>query len=141
MIRLRAYMIDGKHTLLALFYWFLISSAVLLTFFTVAGLLLSWLSVFLSQPQMNALDHVPLPLSYLIIALGVYTGVGAVVLWVAMWVYWMALERSRFSVRAAWFFELLLLMHYGALIYAIAVLKAGRIRRATSHRAVAEGTM
>lgn len=76
----------------------------------------------------NFLQWLPFPVAVAVIAWGVYTGIGSVVLWIAMWCYWAGMERSSFGARAGWFFALLFGMHLGALIYAIYIWKKGILK-------------
>jgi hypothetical protein len=64
-----------------------------------------------------------------LIALRVYTGVGVVCLWFAMWAYWAGFQKSQ---RVGWFLVLLLGMHYGAMLYALYVWKKRQIKRIPS---------
>jgi len=56
---------------------------------------------------------------------GAYAGIGAVCLYMTMWIYWIAVERSSALARIGWFLALLFGLHYGALIYAIIIWRKG----------------
>ena len=53
--------------------------------------------------------------------LGAYAAVGGVCLYITMWGYWIAVERSSVGVRIGWLLALLFGIHYGALAYAMYV--------------------
>jgi hypothetical protein len=63
----------------------------------------------------------PLVLPLLVVLF--YTALGAFSLYMLMWVYWAAVERSSVAARIGWFLVLLLGLHYGAIIYAFVVWK------------------
>ncbi|HEU5458155.1 MAG TPA: hypothetical protein VFU68_06015 [Terracidiphilus sp.] len=69
------------------------------------------------------LKSLPSPLMTFLDICGVYAAFGAFCLYMAMWVYWIAVERSPVLARVAWLLALIFLLPYGALIYAIAVWK------------------
>jgi hypothetical protein len=55
--------------------------------------------------------------------LGAYAAFGAVCLYIAMWGYWILVERSSAGIRIGWLLALLFGVHYGALAYAVYVWK------------------
>ena len=124
----RIYLINGEHRIPWLFVWFLRSVVISLAAFTLIGLTL-W--IIIGEPDHNLLDGLPGFVSILFGVWGLYTGAGAMILWIAMWIYWARIERS--SGRLGWFLVLLIGMYYGALIYAIYLWTTGRIKSATSH--------
>lgn len=83
--------------------------------------------ILLGIQGMSALLHVdvfamiPRPVLTVLDVLGAYAGLGAIALYVTMWVYWIAVERSSIFVRIGWLLALLFLLVYGALIYACVV--------------------
>jgi hypothetical protein len=125
----RTYLINGEHQIPWLFVWFLKSVVISLTAITLMGVAV-WL--IWREPDHNFLDGLPGFVSILLGVWGVYTGAGAMALWIALWIYWARIERS--SARVGWFLTLLNGMHYGALIYAIYLWMTGRIKSATSHK-------
>jgi hypothetical protein len=120
----RIYLINGEHQIPWLFVWFVKSAVISSTAFTLVGITL-WITI--GEPDHNLLDGLP----GFVGVWGVYTGAGAMLLWIVMWIYWARIERS--SARVGWFLVLLVGTYYGALIYAIYVWKMGRIKSATSH--------
>jgi hypothetical protein len=125
----RTYLINGEHQIPWLFVWFLKSVVISLTAITLMGVAV-WL--IWGEPDHNLLDGLPGFVSILLGVWGVYTGAGAMALWIAMWIYWARIERS--SARVGWFLTLLIGTYYGALIYAIYLWMTGRIKSATSHK-------
>ena len=130
------YLVNGKHRIARPFLWFLVSTAISLLVMTLLSIVAA---MILGDSDVNLLGTLPRFAAILLVIWGVYTGIGVVVLWIAMWVYWVAEERSTFSVRAAWFFALLLGMYYGALAYAIYLWRQGHIKPVASHLRL-EGT-
>lgn len=63
----------------------------------------------------------PGPLTSLLDWCGAYGGIGAICLYMTMWIYWIAVERSPIIARIAWFLVLLFGLMFGALIYALVV--------------------
>jgi hypothetical protein len=61
------------------------------------------------------------PLRLLLNVSGAYGGLGGICLYVTMWVYWISVDRSSIWTRIGWLLALLLLLPYGALIYAVVV--------------------
>jgi hypothetical protein len=54
---------------------------------------------------------------------GAYAAIGSFCLWMTMWIYWIAIERSSVFVRIGWLLALLFGLVYGALFYAFIVWK------------------
>jgi hypothetical protein len=52
---------------------------------------------------------------------GAYAAIGGICLYVTMWVYWIAVERSSVLTRIVWLLALLIGLPYGAMIYAYVV--------------------
>jgi len=88
------------------------------------------------EPDHNLLDALPVSVSILFGIWGVYTGIGALLLSIAMWIYWARYERSSRGVRARWFLALLLGMYYGALIYEFYIWRKGVIKNVTASPAM-----
>ena len=74
------------------------------------------------------LKSLPSPLMTFLDICGAYAGFGGICLYMTMWVYWIAVERSPIMTRIAWLLALLFLLPYGALIYAIVVWRSGVTR-------------
>ena len=112
------YVIKGKHTIPSFLYlavasWVVVFggvSVILLARWSMSNLTHADLFQMLPGPVMNGLD-----------ILGAYAALGAFALYLTMWVYWIAAERSSLLVRIGWFAVLLLLPLFGALIYACTV--------------------
>jgi hypothetical protein len=102
------------------------SWAISLALFTLFGISI-WM--ILGEPDHNLLDAFPPVISTLFGIWGLYTGIGAMALWITMWVYWATVERRSAQTRAVWFVALLFGMYYGALIYALILWRGGAIRR------------
>ncbi|MFP5236318.1 MAG: hypothetical protein ACLGSD_10475 [Acidobacteriota bacterium] len=138
---MRPYLVNDKHLIPGVVIWFFYSVALSIAAFTIASASLSIYGAFAHSPGINLLDLVPKFVSYLFVGWGVYTGVGAVFLWGAAWVYWVALDRSNAGMRIMWFFLLLIGMFYGALFYTFYLWGSERIKRAPSQGAVGRSTM
>ena len=106
--------------------WLLLPAAVSLTVIMAFSLIASL--VLGPSSDFNFLEWLPRPVYVAVLAWGIYTGIGAVALWFAMWVYWGFMERSSYLVRAMWFFVLLLGMHLGALAYLLYLWIKGILR-------------
>jgi hypothetical protein len=126
------YFSHDSHPVPSLVIWASASWMVSLTALTVISVVLCMI-YGPSNPDVNILRMLPVPIAYLVIVWGVYTGFGAVGLWIGMWIYWAKLEKSPFRVRAGWFTLLMLGMHYGALIYAIYVWRKGIFQAPAPH--------
>lgn len=126
-----SYVVHGKWRVPPLLLWIVASWAVSLVALTGIGITIRLIWGALDA---NLIDSFP---GYVIATLGLwatYTGLGALFVWVAMWIYWVQVERSSYIVRTGWFLILLLGMQYGAFVYALYLWNAGRIKAATSHR-------
>jgi len=119
------YVLSGKYPIPAFLVWLIASWAISLAAFTLFGIGV-W--VFWGQPDHNLLDVAPRFVSVFFGVWGVYTGIGAMLLWIAMWIYWARVERSSGGNRAGWFLALLFGMYYGALIYTFCVWRKGAIK-------------
>jgi hypothetical protein len=82
---------------------------------TLVGLVL-WL--LYATLHLDVIRELPRPLSIFLGLCGAYAGLGAICLYVTMWVYWIAVQRSPLSARIGWLLALLFGVHYGALLYA-----------------------
>jgi hypothetical protein len=109
--------------------WALLPAAISLALLSTVSLVLS--IVLGPSSDFNFLQWLPQPLALVVIVWGVYTGIGSVALWFAMWIYWGTMERSSLSSRVGWFCALLFGMHYAALIYAFNIWKKGILRVVT----------
>jgi hypothetical protein len=129
----RIYLLNDKYPIPGYLLWIFASWAISLAVFTAMGIAV-WM--IWGEPDHNLLDAYPGYISMMLGIWGVYTGVGAMLLWIAMWIYWARIEKSSLSVRTGCFLVLLFGMHYGALVYAFYLWKAGRIKTVTSHPVV-----
>jgi len=118
----RRYILNDKYPIPTALVWLMASGGISLALVTGLGLGV-W--IFLGEPDHNLLDAFPEFVSVLLGVWGVYTGFGAMLIWIAMWVYWVAVERT--SSRVAWFLVLFFGAYYGALIYAFVLWKKGAI--------------
>ncbi len=87
-----------------------------------------WLSIWANMhidDWFRSLPGLPSALVFLCIA---YSLLGAVGLYVTMWIYWVAVERSSIPSRIAWLLALLFGLHIGAMIYALVVWKRDIIK-------------
>ena len=111
------YVIKGKHTIPGFLRSAIVSWMIALTFISIVAIAY-WIG--------DAITHVdlvratPWPVRSILDMCGAYAGLSSICLYVTMWIYWIAIERSHFWVRIGWLFLLLLGLHYGALIYAFA---------------------
>ena len=91
------------------------------------------LSIILGpSSDFNILEFLPQPVAIGVVVWGVYAGFCAVVLWVAMWMYWAAIERSSYGIRVGWFLVLLFGMPLGSMAYAVYLWKKGKLKVVTS---------
>jgi hypothetical protein len=119
------YVLGGTNRIPTVLVWLIASWAISLAAFTLLGITV-W--IIRGQPDHNLLDGFPSFVSVLLGVWGGYTGIGAMLLWIAMWMYWARLERSSAGVRTGWFLALLFGMYYGALIYAFCVWWTGALK-------------
>ena len=116
------YVLNDKHTLPGFLFLAIASWVIVLTGVS-AVLLVDWgLSATM---HFQLLKSLPGPLMVLLDLCGAYAGIGAICLYVTMWVYWIAAERSPFLIRIAWLSALLLGLPFGALAYALVVWRKG----------------
>jgi hypothetical protein len=66
----------------------------------------------------DLLNALPEPLRILLDVCGAYAGISALCLYITMWIYWIAVQRSPIGTRIGWLLALILGVHYGVLIYA-----------------------
>ena len=126
----RSYLLNNKYPMPGFLAWYLASSGLSLAVFTAMGIGV-WM--IWGEPDHNLLDAFPGFVTILFGIWGAYTGIASMSLWIAAWLYLLAVDNSSYGARAGWFLVLLFGMHYGALIYAIYLWKTGRIKAATSH--------
>lgn len=126
----RIYLVNDQYRIPGILVWLIASWVISLVAITVAGVAV-WM--IWGEPKHNLLEALPGFITVLLGVWGVYTGLGAMVVWIAMWIYWSVMDRSSFSARAGWFLVLLLGTYYGALIYALYLWWTGCIKAATSH--------
>jgi hypothetical protein len=119
------YILNDQHPIPAFLVWLIASWATSLAAFTGFAIAV-W--VIWGNPDHNLLDAFPGVVSILFGVWGVYTGAGALLLWVTMWVYWGVFERRSFGTRMGWFFTLLFGVYYGALLYAFVLWRKGAVR-------------
>ena len=81
----RTYLLNDRYPIPAALLWLITSWAISLFAFTVLGLGV-WM--ILGEPKHNLLDAFPGFVSILFGIWGVYTGIGAMLLWIAMWPPW-----------------------------------------------------
>jgi hypothetical protein len=111
------YLIKGKYTIPGFLYWAVASWAVALTFLTILGLA-GW--AYELSAHVEVLREMPSWVRALLDICGAYAAIGAICLYMSMWIYWIAVERASWLVRIGWLLALLLGLHYGALVYAFA---------------------
>jgi hypothetical protein len=119
------YVLKDKHTLprfvvVAVGSWVITLGAVTIV------LLAVW--AVSASSHLDVLNVLPRWLTLALDLCGAYAGLGSICLYVTMWVYWIAVQRTPLGARVGWFFALLLLLHYGAMVYALSVWRTG-IRR------------
>ncbi len=119
---MRQYMLKNKQTIPGFIVVAVASWAIALAAITAIGIIL-W--IVSSWMHFDPLAAMPKPLSLLLGLCGAYAALGSICLWVAMWVYWIAVERSSTVVRIGWFLALLFGLHYGAMFYAYRVWSRG----------------
>ena len=112
------YIVKDKHTLprfvvLAVGSWVIALGAI-----TIVGIAV-WLVD--STLRFDVLNALPRWLSFTLGLCGAYAALGAICLYVTMWVYWIAVQRGPLGARIGWFVALLFGVHYGAMIYAMRV--------------------
>ena len=116
------YVLKNKHTLPGFLFKAVASWVIVLAGVTII-LLADWgISV---TTHFQLLKSLPGPLVALLDLFGAYAGIGAICLYVTMWVYWIAVERSPILTRIAWLLALVFGLPFGALIYAVVVWKKG----------------
>jgi hypothetical protein len=116
------YVLRNKYTLPGFLFRAVASWVIALAGMTIVLLLCWGISAI---TNLKLLDLLPGPLVVFLDICGAYAGIGAICLYVTMWIYWIAVERSSVLARIGWFFALLFGLHYGALIYAFIVWRKG----------------
>ena len=111
----RYYVLNDKHTLPQFVFVAVASWVFALGAMTIVGLII-WLVDATSQ--VDVLKAMPRSLNLVLGLCGAYAALGAICLYVTMWIYWIAVQRSPLTARIGWFLALLLGLHYGALFYA-----------------------
>lgn len=119
------YIIRDKHTIPGFLFMAVASWVIVLTGVTIV-LLVDW--SFAATLHFQFLRSLPGPLMAFLDLCGAYAGIGAICLYMTMWVYWIGVERSPILTRIAWLLALLVGLPFGALIYAIVVWRGG-VRR------------
>jgi hypothetical protein len=119
---MRQYVLRNKQTVPRFIVVAVASWAIALAAITLGGIAIWIISSWL---HIDSLAATPRPVVVLLDICGAYAGLGSVCLWVAMWIYWIAVERSSVGVRIGWFLALLFGLHYGALFYAYRVWRTG----------------
>ena len=119
------YVLKNKYTLPSFLFKAVASWVIALAGMTIVLLFYWSISTIVS---FKVLDLLPGPITVLLDICGAYAGIGAICLYVTMWVYWIAVERSSVLSRIGWLLALLFGLHYGALIYAIVVWRKGVIK-------------
>jgi hypothetical protein len=71
----------------------------------------------------DLLAGLPWPISALLFACYGYAMIGSFCIYMAMWIYWAAVERSSIVVRIGWFLALTCGLILGSFIYALVVWK------------------
>lgn len=121
----RVYAVRGRHAIPRLLVWIVVPAAISVVLIT----LLSLLGIaFFGPGDESIFAQLPYPFSIPLAIWGIYTGIGAIGLWFAMWVYWAKLDRSPLLIRLGWFCIMVFGLYYGALIYAIHIWRKGDIR-------------
>jgi hypothetical protein len=114
----RYYVVGGKFVIPNIVFWAVASWVIALITITIIGFGVTFLW---SKAGFDILKALPQPLSILLGLAGAYAALGAICLYVTMWVYWIAVERSPLPIRAGWLIALLVGLAYGALLYAVYV--------------------
>jgi hypothetical protein len=113
------YLVKNKYSIpgfvfVAIASWVVVLAGVLI--------LLSLIWVYISATgHREIFDSLSWPFRAFLGLSGAYAAVGAICLYVTMWVYWIAVERSSISARIGWLLALLFGLYVGALVYAIVV--------------------
>jgi hypothetical protein len=82
-------------------------------------LLLDW--ILAGATHFQLLRSLPGPLMVVLDICGAYAAIGGFCLYITMWIYWVAVERTPLLTRIGWFVVLLCGLPWGALIYALFV--------------------
>jgi hypothetical protein len=112
------YILKNKHTIPG-FLFKAVASWVIVVAGVSIVLLMDW--AISAMTHFELVKSLPSPLMTFLDICGAYAGFGGICLYMTMWVYWIAVERSSIMTRIAWLLALLFLLPYGALIYAIVV--------------------
>jgi fructose-specific phosphotransferase system IIC component len=110
-----------------------LSFAIALLGITAIGLILWALS---GSDVSDILQNLPKPLSILFGLCGAYAAIGGLFLYVLMWIYLIAFDRTSPLARVGWVFALIFTLQYGALLYYFVVLT--RIKPVSENLALAE---
>lgn len=116
------YILKDKHTLPGFLFRAVASWVIVLAGVSIV-LLVDW--GISATMHFQLLKSLPGPLIAILDLCGAYAGIGAICLYMTMWVYWIAVERSSIVTRIAWLLALLFGLPFGALIYAIVVWRRG----------------
>jgi hypothetical protein len=112
------YVLKNKHSIPH--FMFLLAASWVIVLAGVSIVLLADWSISATM-HFSAIESLHGPLRLLLNLCGAYAGIGAICLYVTMWVYWIAVERGSVLARIGWLLALLFTLHYGALIYALVV--------------------
>ena len=112
------YLLKNKFVIPNFLFIAVASWAIALVAVTTVGVIV-W--IIWGTMHFDLLKALPAPLSLLLGFCGAYAGIGAICLYVTMWIYWVGVERSSFFIRSGWLLALLFGLPYGALIYAYRV--------------------
>lgn len=104
------------------------SFAVALLAITAIGVL-TWIA---SDRTAFDFSQLPKALSLFLGLSGAYAAIGALFLYVFMWIYLIGFDRGSLWAKAGWAAILIFLVHYGALIYYFVVLSRFRRNKAVS---------
>jgi hypothetical protein len=116
------YVLKNKYTLPGFLFKAVASWVIVLAGVTII-LLVDW--GISGTTHFQLLKSLPGPLMTLLDLCGAYAGIGAICLYVTMWVYWIAVERSPILTRITWLLALVFGLPFGALIYALVVWRRG----------------
>lgn len=114
------YVIKKKHSIPGFLFWAVASWEIVLAGVTLV-LVILW--IVDATAHFDVLKGLPSPLTTFLGFCGAYAAFGGFCLYMTMWVYWIAVERSPIAVRIGWLLALLFGLHVGAMIYAFVVWK------------------
>src|SRR5258708_6499758 len=112
------HVIKNKYSIPGFLFLAVTSWVVSLVVMTVALLAIWGVS---PKSNLDLAKSLPWPLLVPLDLCGFYAAFGAFSLYMVMWVYWVAVERSSVAARIVWLLVLILCLPYGATIYAFVV--------------------